>query len=96
MKNIKADNMDSQLHKDLRKCVVDNICFVVLTFISVGMLIASFLVPPTGVIDGSVLAAVGEIFAFAALGSVVKAIENGMSAKIEHKGTKLEITEDDE
>lgn len=58
---------------------------------SVGLIIASFLVPPTGVIDGSVLGAVGEIFAFAALGTVIKAIDKGVDAKVQHNNTSLTI-----
>lgn len=44
-----------------------------------------------GVIDGSVLAAVGEIFAFAALGTVIKAIDNGVDAQVQHNNTTLTI-----
>jgi hypothetical protein len=44
-----------------------------------------------GVIDGSVLAAVGEIFAFAALGTVVKAIDKGVDAQVQHNNTTLTI-----
>ena len=40
------------------------ICCVFLTF-GLALLAASFLVPPTGVIDPSVLAAFGEILTFA-------------------------------
>lgn len=44
-----------------------------------------------GVIDGSVLAAVGEIFAFAALGTVVKAIDKGVDAQIQHNNTTVTV-----
>lgn len=74
----------------------DNRWFIVLTFISIGLLIASFIVPPLGVIDGSVLAAVGEIFAFAALGTLLKALETGVAAKIKHKDTTFEIDPDED
>ena len=36
----------------------------ILIFFGVGLLTASFIVPPTGVIHASVLAAVGEVFTF--------------------------------
>ena len=61
------------------------------SLVSVALIIASFLVPPTGVIDGSVLGAVGEIFAFAALGTVIKAIDKGVDAKVQHNNTSLTI-----
>ena len=71
-----------------------NIAFFVLAGIAVALLVASFLVPPTGVIDGSVLAATGEIFAFAALGTVIKAIDRGVDATVSHKDTSITINND--
>lgn len=67
----------------------DNWWFYVLASIAIILLIASFIVPPTGVIDGSVLAAVGEIFAFASLGSVLKAMDKGIDAKVKNGNTEL-------
>lgn len=58
---------------------------------AVGLIVASFIVPPTGIIEPSVLAAVGEIFAFAALGTVIKAIDKGVDAKVQHNNTSLTI-----
>ena len=69
---------------------------IILTAIAVALIIASFLVPPMGIIDGSVLAATGEIFAFASLLTAVYAIEQGVGAKVEHKGTSLTIDKDEE
>jgi len=37
---------------------------IVLVFFGIGLLIASFIVPPTGVIDSSVLVAYGETLTF--------------------------------
>lgn len=70
-----------------------------LTIISIALLIGSFLCPPTGVIDGSVLAAVGEIFAFAALWFAKDAIINHEgSVEIHHgkTGVKIETSDNDE
>lgn len=61
------------------------------SLIAVGLIITSFFVPPTGVIDGSVLAATGEIFAFAALGTVIKAIDKGVDARVQHRNTSVTI-----
>lgn len=55
------------------------------------MIIASWFVPPMAVIDSSVLASVGEIFGFAALGTVIKAIDKGVDAKVQHNNTSLTI-----
>lgn len=44
-----------------------------------------------GVIDGSVLAGTGEIFAFAALGTVIKAIDKGVDAQVQHNNTTITV-----
>lgn len=72
-----------------------NTWFHILTGFSIILLIASWLAPPTGVIDSSVLAAIGEIFAFAALGTVIKAIDKGVDAKMTKGDTSIEIINDD-
>lgn len=71
--------------------VLKNLWFKILSLIAICLIIASFIVPPLGVINSSVLAAVGEIFAFAALGTVIKAIDNGVDAKVEHNGTTVTV-----
>ena len=81
----------SQETKLREKCSKAKIASAVLSFIAVGLLIASFFVPPTGVVDGSVLAAVGEIFAFAALFAVWEAVDKGIDAKIVHGNTTISI-----
>ena len=80
----------------LRNAVRGNVWFYVLTSIAVALLIASWIWPPTAVIDSSVLGGIAEIFAFAALGTVIKAIDNGHTAKIKHGATELSIGKDDE
>ena len=58
---------------------------------SVGMFIASFLVPPVGEISPSVLRAVGLLFAFAALFVGREAIMEGLGVKMTHGQTTIEI-----
>lgn len=70
--------------------------FFITLLISIGLIIASFFIPPLAVIDGSVLASVGELFAFAALGEVMGAIERGHSASIQHGNTTVTIRKDDD
>lgn len=70
--------------------------FLICLIVALGLLIASFFIPPLSIIDGSVIAAVGEIFAFAALGEVVAAVERGHSASISHGSTTIEIKKEDE
>lgn len=68
---------------------------VLFALCAVGMLLAGFCVPPTGVIDGSVLKACAILFGFAALIVVYCAIEKGVGASLEHGETKIEIKDMD-
>lgn len=70
--------------------------FLVCLVVSVGLIITSFITPPAWIIDGSVLAAVGELFGFAALGQIAAAVERGHSASISHGNTTIEIKKEDE
>lgn len=70
--------------------------FLITLLVSVGLIITSFFIPPLAVVDGSVLASVGELFAFAALGEVGAAIERGHGATISHGNTTIEIKKEDE
>lgn len=62
--------------------------------VSITMLIAGFCVPPTGVIDGSVLTAVGEIFGFCTLAYMPDLI-NGRSVSLRHGNTSLSLGDND-
>lgn len=65
--------------------------FVVCLALSIGLIIGSWFVPPRAVIDASVLAAVGEIFGFAALATVIQAIDKGHKATITKGDTTLTV-----
>ena len=65
--------------------------FLVCLLTSVGLIVTSFFIPPLAVVDGSVLAAVGELFGFAALGEIAAAVERGHTATISHGNTQIEI-----
>ncbi len=71
------------------------IIFSVLTLIAASMLIGGFVMPPTGVVDGSVLKAAAVLFGFAALATLMHAVDKGVGAKLEHGDTKLTIDGDD-
>lgn len=58
---------------------------------AVGLFAASFIVPPTGVIDGSVLKAVALLFAFGALAEAREAIREGLGVKLTHGSTTIEV-----
>jgi len=55
------------------------------------LIVVSFFIPPSGVIDSSVFVAVGELSAFAALYEVGKAIDKGLDAKITHNNTTIQV-----
>ena len=49
--------------------------FWICLLVSIGLIVAGFCVPPTGIIDGSVLTAVGILFGFASLAQIPIIIE---------------------
>lgn len=87
-------NMKSKNKTEQQCCfcrIVTAICFV----ISVLLIIAGFLLPPMGVIDGSVLTAVGELLLFPVIIYGFRAIELGLEVKIQKGDTSVEIHKDD-
>ena len=89
MCNMKSENKTEQQCCFCR--IVTAICFV----ISVLLIIVGFLLPPMGVIDGSVLTAVGEILLFPVIIYGFRAIELGLEVKIQKGDTSVEIHKDD-
>lgn len=69
--------------------------FDVFSFIAICLIIASFLVPPTGQIDPSVLAGTGELFAFAALYVVLVAVDKGVPASVSHGNTTVTVNKEE-
>ena len=49
--------------------------FWICLIVSIGLMVAGFCVPPTGIIDGSVLTAIGILFGFASLAQIPIIIE---------------------
>lgn len=75
----------------IKETLLHNLWFYVFSAIAIAMLIAAFLCPPLAVIDASVLYATAEIFAFAALGTVIKAIDKGIDARLKHGNTSIQV-----
>lgn len=67
----------------------------VCTLSAIGLLVASFIVPPMGEISPSVLKAGSLIFAFAALIEVREAITEGLGVKLTHGQTTVEVRDTD-
>lgn len=78
-----------------RTCTRLKIIAAILAAVAVVLIVVSFFVPPLGIIDGSVLAAIGELFAFASLFMIWESVDRGMDAKITHGDTKIELSNDD-
>lgn len=83
--------MSEETKKRIEEATLRNIPFWVCLCISITLMVAGFIVPPTGEIDGSVLKGIGELFGFAALYTVWLAIKRGVDAKVQHGNTSLTI-----
>ena len=79
----------------LKNATKNNAAFWICLVLSIGLIVGGALTPPPFVIDSSVFIATGELFAFAALWTLNKALDKGVDAKIEKGDTKLTITNDD-
>lgn len=77
----------------VEKSNVCNVLIVSIYAVAVGLIIASFILPPPGVIDESVLTAGGELLGFAGLLVVIYAIAHGKHAKItkDQKSTSIDV-----
>ena len=87
VRKIKSEKADEP-----RTFLMSRITFAVCFFVSVGLVIAGFVTPPIGVIDGSCLTAVGELLLFPTLLYAFRAIELGLTVKFNHGDTSIEIT----
>ena len=76
-----------------RTFLLSRITFAVCFFVSVGLIIAGIIVPPMGIIDGSVLTAIGELLLFPTLLYAYRAIELGLSVKFQKGDTSVEISQ---
>lgn len=75
-------------------CLRDNVFFWMFAVAGLLLIVASFILPPIGVVDNSVLAAVGELDGVIALGAVIKAIDKGSSASIRHNNMEITVNND--
>ena len=83
---IKAEKTD-----DTKSFWLSRFTFVICFFVSVGLIIGGFFVPPMGVIDGSVLTAVGELLLFPTLLYAYRALELGYKVKFQKGETSIEV-----
>ena len=68
---------------------------IIMALVAIGLVIAGFLVPPLGVIDGSVLTAVGEIIFLVTIFFVWDCVTKGKIAKIKKGDLEASISDND-
>lgn len=68
---------------------------IVLALVAITLIISGFLVPPLGVIDGSVLTAVGEIVFLVTIFFVWDCVTKGKIAKIKKGDLEASISDND-
>ena len=84
------------MRKFYKNYLENNTFFWIFSIIGLLLIIIAFFIPPAAYIDSSVLIAVGEINGFAALGAVIKAIDNGGSATFHHNNTEVTINSNED
>ena len=83
-----------EIKKDEKKGCFCKITFAICFIVSVGLIIGGFIVPPMGIIDGSVLTSVGELLLFPTLLYGFRAVELGLEIKFQKGETSIEIHKD--
>lgn len=69
--------------------------FYVNLVISIALIVGGFLLPPTSIIDGTVLTAVGELLMFGVIAQmprILDAVRNGKSFKFQKGDSSVEIS----
>lgn len=89
------DTMGKVIEK-IKKCIVGNFWFHIFAIFSLALITTSFFCPPLGIIHASCLTAVGEVFGFAALWTLIKAMDDGHTATLTHNDTTLTIEKEEE
>ena len=84
------------MRKFYKNYLENNTFFWIFSIIGLLLIIIAFFIPPAAQIHQSVLIAVGEINGFAALGAVIKAIDNGGSATFHHNNTEVTINSNED
>lgn len=85
-----------EMIKDVwKKGTYHNVAFWVCLTVSIFLIITAFFIPPRAVIDSSVIACVGELFAYASLSAFLWALSKGVDAKITKGDTELSIQNPD-
>lgn len=79
----------------IKDATIGNKLFIFLVVVSVALFVASWLWPPTSIVDDSVLSGMGWLFAFGCLDTLRDAIRRGIDAKLTKGDTSIEINNPD-
>lgn len=74
---------------------LSRLTFLVSFFVSVGLIVGGFFTPPMGIIDGSLLTAIGELLLFPTLLYAFRALELGYKFKFRKGDTSIEVHKKD-
>lgn len=83
------------MKKDKSRTSVLTFGMIGCTIFAAALFVAGFLVPPLGIIDGSVLKAGGEVMGLQAMLLAAEAIATGTTASIKHGQTEATIGNDE-
>lgn len=79
----------------IKKTIQSSIWIKIFSIAAILLILGGFFTPPMAVIDGSIIIATGELFAFAALWAFIHALDNGKDAKIKHKDIEITVSDND-
>ena len=82
--------MSDQMKK--KECRMCSVVFCITFGVAVALIVGGFFVPPMGIIDGSVLTAVGELILFPALAFGFRAVELGYDLRLSHGSSSMEVS----
>lgn len=84
------------MFKVLYNAIDKNWGFWIFAIASILLIAISFFMPPMGEIAPSVIKAVGELFGFASLWTIVHGIDRGCDVALKHNDTEIKIDTPDE
>lgn len=77
----------------MSKINYNKISFTLCLLVSISLIVGGFLVPPTGIIDGSVLKAVGMLILFAVIDMIPKILTAEKNIKISKGDISIDVND---
>lgn len=75
----------------LKKATQGNTAFWICLVISILLIVGGAITPPPFVVDSSIFFGTGQLFAFAGLWTLNRAIDKGVDARVKHNETEIQI-----